>query len=72
MAKTLVDLDEAKIAAVGEQLGTKTKKDTLNAAMDFVLASKDRVRDLIEDGIAAKLGVGTDVTDPEIMKGARR
>ncbi len=72
MAKTLLDLDPDKIEEVGRELGTKTKKETIDAAMDYVLASKRRVGVMIDEVLATSLGVGTDIADPEVMKGARR
>jgi Arc/MetJ family transcription regulator len=33
MSRTLVDVDDQALAAAAEALGTKTKKDTINAAL---------------------------------------
>ena len=37
MAKTLIDVDEAYLTAAQEVLHTKTKKDTVNAALREVV-----------------------------------
>ena len=68
MAKTLIDLDEEALALAAEALGTKTKKDTVNAALREVAALAARRRDLkrLTDG-----GL-PDLEDAEIMRGAWR
>lgn len=43
MAKTLVDIDEDLLAEASTALGTSTKKDTLNSALEFVV-SETRAR----------------------------
>jgi len=52
------------------ELGTTTKKDTVNAALAFVANRRRRIEQLLDDPYA--LGVGPDITDPEIMRTARR
>ncbi|HET7015410.1 MAG TPA: DUF2191 domain-containing protein [Streptosporangiaceae bacterium] len=52
------------------ELGTTTKKDTVNAALEFVASRRRRIEQLLDDPYA--LGVGPDVGDPEIMRAARR
>jgi len=46
MAKTLIDIDEQYLAAAQRELGTATKKDTVNAALREVAALAARRRDL--------------------------
>ena len=46
MAKTLIDIDEQYLAAAQRELGTTTKKDTVNAALREVAALAARRRDL--------------------------
>ncbi len=46
MAKTLIDLDEEALAFAAEVLGTKTKKDTVNAALREIGARAKRERAL--------------------------
>jgi Arc/MetJ family transcription regulator len=44
--KTLVDIDEARLAAAQAELQTTTKKDTVNAALREVVSLAARRRDL--------------------------
>ncbi|MEV7613615.1 type II toxin-antitoxin system VapB family antitoxin [Streptomyces sp. NPDC089799] len=46
MAKTVIDLDEEALALAAEALGTKTKKDTVNAALAEIGARVRRERAL--------------------------
>jgi hypothetical protein len=55
--------------AAGE-LGTTTKKDTVNAALEFVAGRRRRIERLLDDPYA--LGLGPDITDPEVMRAAGR
>jgi Arc/MetJ family transcription regulator len=56
MARTVVDLDDELVASVAKELGTRTKKDTVNAALREVLANRrramalTRLRDATSDG----------------------
>ena len=72
--KTIVDIDDALLEKAARELGTATKKDTVNAALAFVAAHQQRVRLLDEPGLTVeqKLGVGPDIGDPDVMRGARR
>ncbi len=42
MAKTLVDVDEEALRRASEILGTTTKKDTINTALNEVVANRAR------------------------------
>ena len=42
MTKTLIDIDDTLLEAAREALGTSTKKDTVNAALREVIATRDR------------------------------
>lgn len=42
MARTVIDLDDELVASVARELGTSTKKDTVNAALREVMASRRR------------------------------
>ena len=42
MARTVIDLDDELVASVAKELGTGTKKDTVNAALREVLANRRR------------------------------
>jgi Arc/MetJ family transcription regulator len=68
--KTMIDLDEEALALAAKELGTTTKKDTVNAALEFVAGRRRRIEQLLDDPYA--FGVGPDITDPEIMRTARR
>ncbi|MFF6774277.1 type II toxin-antitoxin system VapB family antitoxin [Streptomyces sp. NPDC012637] len=48
MSKTLVDLDDEMLAFAQRQLGTKTKRDTINRALAIAAAisAEDRARAL--------------------------
>jgi Arc/MetJ family transcription regulator len=48
MARTVVDLDEAVLALAQQQLGTKTKRDTINRALAVAagVSADDRARGL--------------------------
>lgn len=46
MSKLLVEVDDAILAEAGELLGTKTKKDTVNAALLEITQRRSRLRAL--------------------------
>jgi Arc/MetJ family transcription regulator len=56
VARTVIDLDDELVASVAKELGTSTKKDTVNAALREVLANRrravalTRLRDAATDG----------------------
>jgi len=66
MAKTLIDVNEEYLAAAQEVLHTKTKKDTINAALRAVAALAARRRDL-ERLVSGGL---PDLEDAEVMRAA--
>jgi Arc/MetJ family transcription regulator len=68
--KTVIDLDDEALALAARQLGTTTKKDTVNAALAFVARRAHRVEALLDDPRA--YGVGSDIADSEVMRQARR
>jgi len=68
--KTMIDLDEDAFANAAKELGTMTKKETVNTALKFVAGRRRRVEQLLDDPYA--FGMGPDITDPEIMHQARR
>jgi hypothetical protein len=53
-----------------KELGTATKKDTADAALELVAGRCRSITQLLEDPHA--LGVGPDIADPEVMRQARR
>ena len=68
--KTMIDLDDDALAQAAEELGTTTKKDTVNLALRYTADRRRRIEELL-DGPHA-LGVGSDIDDAEVMGQARR
>lgn len=68
--KTMIDVDDDALARAARELGTTTKKDTVNAALEFVSERRRRIDSFLDDPCA--LGVGPDITDREVMRQARR
>jgi Arc/MetJ family transcription regulator len=66
MAKTPIDVDEEYLAAAQQALHTRTKKDTVNAALRTVAALAARRRDL------QRLASGglPDLEDEQVMRSA--
>jgi Arc/MetJ family transcription regulator len=66
MAKTLIDVDEGDLAAAQRVLRTRTKKETVNAALREVIALAARRRDL------QRLTSGglPDLEDDDVMRAA--
>jgi Arc/MetJ family transcription regulator len=56
VARTVIDLDDELLTSVARELGTSTKKDTVNAALREVLANRrravalTRLRDAASEG----------------------
>jgi Arc/MetJ family transcription regulator len=68
--KTMIDLNDEALELAARELGTSTKKGTVNAALQFVASRRQRIDQLLDDPFA--LGVGPDIADAEIMRQARR
>lgn len=68
--KTMIDLNDEALELASKELGTTTKKDTVNAALEFVASRRRRIDQLLDDPYA--LGVGPDIADGEVMRQARR
>ena len=66
--KTLIDIDEERLAAAQQALGTTTKKDTVNAALAQAVSSAARRRDLLR----LETGALPDLADPDVMASAWR
>ena len=66
----MIDLNDEALAPAAKKLGTTTKNDTVNAALEFVANRQRRIQQLLDDPYAS--GVGPDITDPEAMRQARR
>jgi Arc/MetJ family transcription regulator len=67
--RTVIDIDDALLEAAAAELGTGTKRDTVNAALRQVAERQARARAILDDQFF--LG-GSDLGDPEVMRGARR
>jgi Arc/MetJ family transcription regulator len=66
MTKRLIDVDDAKLAAVRKVLGTTTLKATVDGALDEVLALVARRQDLLAEGGA----VPPELVDPRTRQAA--
>lgn len=68
MTKRLVDIDDAKLAAVQAELGTATMKETVDVALSEVLALTARRRALLaERGVDVSM-----LADPDARRAAWR
>ena len=67
--RTIIDVDDELLVAAQAELGTTTKKDTVNEALRYVAERQARSHAILDDPFF--LG-GSDLTDAEIMSGARR
>jgi Arc/MetJ family transcription regulator len=68
--KTVVDLNKDVLALAARELGTSSTRDTVNAALRLVADRRRRLDQLAGD--CHQLGVGADITDPDVMAKARR
>jgi Arc/MetJ family transcription regulator len=68
--KTMIDLDDEVLVLAATELGTATAQDTVNAALNLVADQRRRRQQLLEEPFA--IGVGPDMTNPEVMRWARR
>jgi Arc/MetJ family transcription regulator len=64
MARTLIDVDDELLAGAARALGTRTKRDTVNAALRSVVTAQSRLRELA----AVRSG---ELADPEAMRELR-
>lgn len=73
MSRTVIDLDDDALAAAASELGTTTKRDTINTALREVTARYRRLRSLEESRrLAAEGGVDVDVLlDKRMYRGDR-
>ncbi|MGW5875690.1 type II toxin-antitoxin system VapB family antitoxin [Nocardiopsis terrae] len=64
MSKVLIDIDDEALARASEILGTKTKKDTVNTALQETVRRLDRAAALAEmRELVAEGGVDTEILD---------
>jgi Arc/MetJ family transcription regulator len=68
MARTTIDIDDDRLAAAARELGTNSKVDTVNAALDFV-ANRRRLAEAFEDPL---VWGSPDLADPAVRAEARR
>lgn len=68
MARTVIDLDDDLLRRASELLGTRTKRETVNAALREVVARRARMAEL--DRLAR--GELPDLGDPDVMAQAWR
>ena len=68
MARTVIDLDDEQLKAAARELGTKTKVETVNAALAFV-AERRRRAEVFDDPF---VWGSPDMADPEVRASARR
>jgi Arc/MetJ family transcription regulator len=68
MAKTLIEIDDQYLAAAQRELGTTTKKDTVNTALREVAAQAARRRDLRRLSSRSL----PDLEDEQVMRAAWR
>ncbi|MGH3657853.1 MAG: type II toxin-antitoxin system VapB family antitoxin [Micromonosporaceae bacterium] len=47
--KTTIDINDAALGLAAKKLGTTTKKDTVNAALEFVADRRRRIERLLDD-----------------------
>lgn len=67
--RTVIDIDDEALDAAARELGTTTKKDTVNAALIYAAQRGTRAAAQVTSAFDFW---GADVADPEIMKEARR
>ncbi|GGW47226.1 type II toxin-antitoxin system VapB family antitoxin [Streptomyces galilaeus] len=74
MSRTVIDLDDEALEAAAAELGTTTKRDTVNAALREVAACGRRLRALHElQVLAADGGFDTEaLLDKRAYRGAAR
>ena len=68
MTRTMVDIDEAQLNAAARELGTRTKVETIRAALSFV-AERRRRAEVFDDPL---VWGSPDISNPQVMASARR
>lgn len=68
MTRTLIDIDDDALTAAAEELGTKTKVETVNRALGEIAARKERLK-LLEWIRSAE---ANDLGEPGVMDNAWR
>ncbi len=68
--RTVVDIDDLALVAASAELGTMSKVDTVNAALRFVVESRERARRVAKAG--EKLYGGSGWDSPEVNRLLKR
>lgn len=68
MARTTIDVDDETLSAAARELGTTSKVETVNAALAYVADRRKRA-EAFDDPL---IWGSPDLTDAEVMRGARR
>jgi Arc/MetJ family transcription regulator len=69
MTRTLIDIDDEALEAASRELGTSTKRDTVNEALRYIAGIRRRTEIMNRPGFRL---AGEDALDPEIMRQASR
>lgn len=64
--RTMVDIDDEALAAAAAELGTTTKKDTINTALRLIASRRDRAT--MVAGATHVFGDPKGVDDPEVRR----
>jgi Arc/MetJ family transcription regulator len=68
VSRTTIDLDDDKLAAAARELGTTSKVETVNAALQYVADRRKRA-EAFDDPL---IWGSPELTEPEVMGRARR
>jgi Arc/MetJ family transcription regulator len=68
MSRTSIDVDDEKLAAAARELGTTSKVETVNAALEFV-ANRRKRAEAFDDPL---IWGSPDLANPEVRAEARR
>ena len=68
MSRTTIDLDDDKLAAAARELGTSSKVETVNAALDYAATRRQRAQ-AFDDPL---IWGSPELADPQVRAGARR
>jgi Arc/MetJ family transcription regulator len=64
--RTVIDVDDVALAKAAEVLGTRTKVETVNAALRLVAEQPERL------ALMDALFAANDLSDPSVMRGTQR
>lgn len=68
MSRTTIDIDDKKLEAAARELGTRSKVETVNAALAYVAGRRLRA-EAFDDPL---VWGSPDLADPEVRSEARR